>query len=447
MSKEITSKELEKFQTAFEQTPGSSAIKNAVANNGIFASSETMASKIAMDPTFSVELDTGSVSDQKQSGLCWVFAALNTMRHPIQSNFKIKGFELSEGYMLFWDKLEKSNFFYENVINTAALPVGDRKVDFLMTTPQQDGGQWDMIMALVQKYGVVPKSVMPDTYSRTKSSELNTVLNTKLRKNAITLRALVNENKSTEDIERIKDEMLSEIYKILVYTVGEPPTKFDWAYRDDDKNYHKESNITPQEFFKKYVGWNLDDYISTINAPTEDKPYNHVYTVEMLGNVLGGRQVRHLNLEINDFKSLAVKQLQDGEAVWFGSDVGQSSDRKIGIMDTDVYNIEDLFNTDLSMTKAQRLDYIQSMMTHAMVLTGVDLDDNGQPTKWKVENSWGEKVGTKGYFVMSDSWFDEFVYQLVINKKYLNDDLKKTFETESKDPKVLAPWDPMGALA
>ncbi|WP_125761742.1 C1 family peptidase [Companilactobacillus hulinensis] len=447
MSKEITSNDLEKFQTAFEQTPGSSAIKNAVANNGILASSETVASKVAMDPTFSVELDTGTVSDQKQSGLCWVFAALNTMRHPIQSKFKIKGFELSEGYMLFWDKLEKSNFFYENVINTAALPVGDRKVDFLMTTPQQDGGQWDMIMALVQKYGVVPKSVMPDTYSRTKSSELNTVLNTKLRKNAITLRALVNENKSDEDIERAKNEMLSEIYKILVYTVGEPPAKFDWAYRDDDKNYHKETGITPQEFFKKYVGWDLDNYISTINAPTDDKPYNHVYTVEMLGNVLGGRQVRHLNLEINDFKNLAVKQLQDGEAVWFGSDVGQSSDRKIGIMDTNIYDVEGLFNTDLSMTKAERLDYIQSMMTHAMVLTGVDLDENGKPTKWKVENSWGEKVGTKGYFVMSDSWFDEFVYQLVINKKYLNDDLKKTFETESKEPKVLAPWDPMGALA
>ncbi|MFD1472528.1 C1 family peptidase [Companilactobacillus mishanensis] len=447
MTKEITSKELSDFQNAFEKTPGSAAIKNAVTNNGIYKSSETLDSKIAMDPTFSVELETGSVSDQKQSGLCWVFAALNTMRHPLQDKFKIKGFELSEAYMLFWDKLEKSNFFYENVINTAALPVGDRKVDFLMTTPQQDGGQWDMIMALVQKYGVVPKSVMPDTASRTNSSELNTVLNTKLRKNAITLRKLVSDGESDEDIQRQKDEMLSEIYKILVYTVGEPPTKFSWAYRDDDKKYHKESGITPQEFFKKYVGWDLDNYISTINAPTDDKPYNHVYTVELLGNVVGGRQVRHLNLDINDFKSLAVKQLQSGEAVWFGSDVGQSSDRKLGIMDTNIYDLEGLFNTDLAMTKAQRLDYIESMMTHAMVITGVDLDDNGKPTKWKVENSWGEKVGKKGYFVMSDSWFDEYVYQLVINKKNLSDSLKSTFETESKDPKVLAPWDPMGALA
>ncbi|WP_125770429.1 C1 family peptidase [Companilactobacillus furfuricola] len=447
MTKEITSKELSDFQKAFEDTPGSSAIKNAVANNGIYKSSETLASQIAMDPTFSVEIDTGSVADQKQSGLCWVFAALNTMRHPIQTDFKIKGFELSEGYMEFWDKLEKSNFFYENVINTAALPIGDRKVDFLMTTPQQDGGQWDMVMALVQKYGVVPKSVMPDTASRTNSRELNAVLNTKLRKNAVTLRKLVNDGESETDIQRQKDEMLAEIYKILVYTIGEPPAKFDWAYRDDDKKYHKETDITPVEFFNKYVGWDIDNYISTINAPTEDKPYNHVYTVELLGNVVGGRQVRHLNLELQNFKDLAVKQLQSGEVVWFGSDVVQSSDRKLGIMDTKIYDLAGLFDTDFSMTKAERLDYVESMMDHAMVITGVDLDENGKPTKWKVENSWGEKVGTKGYFVMSDDWFNEFVYQLVINKDLLSDDLKATFDKETKDPKVLAPWDPMGALA
>ncbi|KRL66414.1 C1 family peptidase [Companilactobacillus versmoldensis] len=447
MTKEITSKELTDFQKSLDATPGSAAIKNAVANNGIYKSSETLASKIAMDPTFSVEIDTGSVSDQKQSGLCWAFAALNTMRHPIQNNFKIKGFELSEAYMLFWDKLEKSNYFYENVINTAALPIGDRKVDFLMATPQQDGGQWDMVMALVAKYGVVPKAVMPDTASRTNSRELNSVLNTKLRKNAVTLRKLVNDGESENDIQRQKDEMLSEIYKILVYSVGEPPEKFDWAYRDDDKKYHKEVGITPQDFFKKYVGWDLDNYISTINAPTDDKPYNHVYTVELLGNVVGGRQVRHLNLELKDFKKLAVEQLQSGETVWFGSDVVKSSDRKLGIMDTKIYDLNSLFNTDFSMTKAERLDYVESMMDHAMVITGVELDENGDPTKWKVENSWGEKVGQKGYFVMSDDWFNEYVYQLVINKNLLSDQLKTTFDKETKDPKVLAPWDPMGDLA
>ncbi|GKQ42181.1 aminopeptidase C [Companilactobacillus sp. RD055328] len=446
MTFEITKDILNKFDQDLKNTPASDVIKNTVANNGIYKSSESIASKVAMDPTFSIDLDTGAVSDQKQSGLCWVFAALNTLRHPLQEEFKIKGFELSQGYMLFWDKLEKSNFFYENVLTTAGLPIGDRKVDFLMTTPQQDGGQWDMVCALIEKYGLVPKSAMPDTFSRTNSSELNAILNKKLRKDAVTLRQLVADGVSETEINDIKESMLSEVYRILVYTVGTPPTEFDWSYRDDDKNFHQDKNITPQDFFKKYINWDLSEYVSIINSPTDDKPYNHLYTVEMLGNVVGGREVRHLNLDIDTFKSLAVKQLEAGESVWFGSDVGQSSDRKIGIMDTDIYDIEGLLNTDLSMTKAQRLDYAESLMTHAMVLTGVNIED-GKSTKWKVENSWGEKVGTKGYFVMSDSWLDEFTYQIVINKKYLPENLKSIIEKENDNPTILAPWDPMGALA
>ncbi|MBA1434153.1 C1 family peptidase [Bombilactobacillus bombi] len=438
---------LQKFATEFNQVPAANVIKNSVAQNGIYQSSKTLKSQIAMDPTFSIELETGKVADQKRSGLCWVFAALNTLRHPMQTQFKIKDFELSQGYIFFWDKLEKSNYFYENVLNTADLPIGDRKVDFLMATPQQDGGQWDLVCGLFEKYGVVPKSVMPDTASRTNSSELNQVLNLKLRKDAVKLRQLVNNQVSQQEIAMQKEQMLSEVYRMLVYTIGEPPTKFDWSYRDDDHNFHREQNITPKEFYKKYIDLNLPDYISTINAPTHDKPYNHVYTVEMLGNVVGGRPVRHLNLELKDFKQAAVAQLQAGEAVWFGSDVVQRSDRKAGIMDTEIYDLDGLFNIDFNMTKAQRLDYGESMMDHAMVLTGVDLDNEGQPTKWKVENSWGEKVGTEGYFVMSDAWFDQFVYQLVINKKYLPEQLRQAYEQEKDTPKVLAPWDPMGALA
>ncbi|MCO6541524.1 MAG: C1 family peptidase [Lactobacillus sp.] len=447
MVKAIDATSLQKFAAEFDKTPAANVIKNSVANNGIYKSSTTLKSKVSMDPTFSIELDTGKVADQKQSGLCWVFAALNTLRHPMQAKFKIKDFELSQGYVFFWDKLEKSNYFYENVIKTANLPIGDRKVDFLMATPQQDGGQWDMVCGLFEKYGVVPKSVMPDTASRTNSSELNQVLNLKLRKDAVKLRQLVNDGVPEHDVEAQKEQMLSEVYRMLVYAIGEPPTHFDWSYRDDDHNFHRENNITPQAFYQKYIDLNLPEYISTINAPTKDKPYNHVYTVELLGNVVGGRQVRHLNLDLADFKQAAVKQLQAGEAIWFGSDVVQMSDRKAGIMDTAIYDLDGLFNIDFSMTKAQRLDYGESMMDHAMVLTGVDLDNEGHPTKWKVENSWGEKVGTKGYFVMSDAWFDQFVYQLVINKKYLPENLQQAYDQEKDSPKVLAPWDPMGALA
>ncbi|WP_056951820.1 aminopeptidase C [Lacticaseibacillus nasuensis] len=446
MAKAISAEDLATFQKDLAETPASSVIQKAVMNNGVLAASENTDSKIAMDQTFSIDLSTGAVANQKQSGRCWMFAALNTMRHQIQAQFKLKDFELSQNYTFFWDKFEKSNYFYENVIATADADIDSRKVAWLMANPQGDGGQWDMLTALIDKYGIVPKSVMPETYSSSKSSELNSVLNLKLRKDAVTLRGAVANGESADAIQAKKEQMLSEIYRILSYTLGNPPTKFDFEYRDDDKEYHIDRDLTPQTFFKKYIGWDTDSFQSIINGPTADKPFNHLYTVEMLGNVVGGRQVRHLNLDIDTFKQLAIKQLENGETVWFGSDVGQSSDRQLGIMDTAIYDKDALFNTDFTMTKADRLDYGESLMTHAMVLTGVDIVD-GKPTKWKVENSWGDKVGEKGYFVASDSWFDEFVYQVVINKRYLPSDLQAVIKNEYDKPTVLKPWDPMGALA
>ena len=444
MSKAISQEQLQNFQADLDKHEGHEVNERAVTKNGILSVSADYRSEVAMDRVFSIDIDTGKVADQKRSGRCWMFAALNTMRHSMREKLHMKDdFELSQNYTFFWDKLEKSNYFLENVLQTAELPTSDRKVAWLMQTPQQDGGQWDMLVALIQKYGVVPQTVMPETFNSSNSTEINKQLNLKLRKDAVELRELVAANKSDADIQKAKEKMLNEIYRMLAYTFGEPPANFDFEYRDTDNNYHRIENITPQEFFKKYVGWNLDDYVSIINAPTADKPFNHMYTVEMLGNVLGGRQVRHLNLDMQTFRKVAIEQLKHGESVWFGSDVGQESDRKKGIMDTNLYHQDELFDVDFSMSKAERLDYGESMMTHAMVLTGVDLVDD-QPTKWKVENSWGDKVGEKGFFVMSDDWMEEFSYQIVVNKKYLPKDLQEILKEE---PTVLAPWDPMGALA
>lgn len=439
----ISSDQIARYQAQFAERKDAKVIERAVTHQGILATSADYASDTDMTPVFSIDLDTGKVANQKQSGRCWMFAALNTMRHHLADVFKLTDFELSQNYTFFWDKFEKSNYFYQNVLNTADQPLDSRKVAFLMATPQQDGGQWDMLCAIIEKYGIVPKSVMPETYSSSKSSELNSTLNKKLRKDAVTLRQLVADGASKPDITSARDRMLGEVYRLLCYTLGEPAQQFDFEYRDDDKNYHLDQNLTPKTFYDKYVGWDLNDYVSIINGPTADKPYNKTYTVEMLGNVLGGREVKHLNVTIDDFKQLAIKQLQDGQSVWFGCDVGQSSDRQKGIMDLNTYDKNALLDMDLTMTKAERLDYGESLMTHAMVITGVDLVD-GQPTKWKVENSWGEKVGTKGYFVMSDRWLEEYCYQIVINKKYLSDTLK---QAQAKKPIVLAPWDPMGALA
>lgn len=446
MAKSISAESLKNFQHDLHSQAKHRVIGRTVAKNGILASSYDLdAVTDDLNRTFSIDLNVGKVADQKRSGRCWMFAALNTMRHAMKAKFNLEpDFELSQNYTFFWDKLEKANYFYENVLKTADLPTSDRKVSWLMTTPQQDGGQWDMMMGIIEKYGAVPKSVMPETYNSSSSSEFNATLNLKLRKDAVELRELVSSKAGADEIQTAKNRMLTEVYRILTYSFGEPPAKFDFEYRDKDKNYHIDRDITPKEFFDKYIGWNLEDYVSIINAPTADKPYNHLYTIDMLGNIVGGRQIRHLNVDMKTFREIAIKQLQAGESVWFGSDVGKSSDRKKGIMNTRLYNEDELFDVDLSMSKAERLDYGQSLMTHAMVLTGVDLVD-GQPTKWKVENSWGDKVGDKGFFVMSDDWMEEYCYQVVVNKKFLPKELQKVFETE--EPKVLAPWDPMGALA
>lgn len=432
-----------KFHEAFLADNQQAVVQRSVLKNGIMNSAENMTAEITNVPVFSIDLATGKVANQKQSGRCWMFAALNTFRHKMIDRFRLKDFELSQNYTFFWDKYEKSNYFYENIIATADQELDSRKVAFLLATPQQDGGQWDMIVSIFQKYGVVPKAVMPESNSSSNSRDLNTYLNKKLRKDAVVLRKLVASGKSVIDIQTVKEKMLEEIYRFLATSLGTPPTTFDFEYRDEEKNYHLDQKLTPQSFYDKYVGVDLNEYISIINAPTADKPYNKTYTVEMLGNVVGGKEVKYLNVDMDRFKKLAIAQLEQGESIWFGCDVGQSSTRKTGIMSLDAYEINDLFDIDFTMTKAERLDYGESLMTHAMVLTGVDIVD-GQSTKWKVENSWGEKVGDKGFFVMSDAWMDEYTYQIVIRKELLPIELQQTWE---EAPTVLAPWDPMGALA
>lgn len=444
MSKEITFTQIDSFNESFHSKQDHLISQRSVMKNGILASSENQQSTVINNPVFSIDLDTGKVANQKQSGRCWMFAALNTFRHRIEETFNIKDFELSQNFTFFWDKFEKANYFYENILDTASEDLTSRKVAFLLQTPQQDGGQWDMLVAIIQKYGIVPKTVMPETFSSSQSRDLNTYLNKKLRKDAVTLRTLVANKTTEEDIQQIKEEMLQEIYNLLATTLGTPPTTFDYSYVDTDGNYQLKRNLTPQLFYDEFVGRNLSDYVSVINAPTSDKPYNEVYTVEMLGNVVGGKEVRHLNVDIETFKKLAIDQLKMGEAVWYGCDVGQSSTRDSGIMATDIYSVEETLDIDYSMTKAERLDYGESLMTHAMVITGVDLVDD-KPTKWKVENSWGDKVGDKGYFVMSDDWLNEYTYQIVINKKYLEKELLDVIEADNVT--TLAPWDPMGALA
>ncbi|MGQ7555896.1 aminopeptidase C [Streptococcus suis] len=434
----------ERLYANYLANPRLQATENAVSHNGLLKSLETRQSAIDNDYVFSIDLTKDAVSNQKASGRCWMFAALNTFRHKLISDFKLENFELSQAHTFFWDKYEKSNWFLEQIIATADQEIGSRKVKFLLDTPQQDGGQWDMVVALFEKYGVVPKSVYPESISSSASRELNQYLNKLLRQDAQLLRDLLAKGASPEEVQIQKENLLQEIFNFLAVNLGLPPRSFDFAYRDKDNVYHRDTNVTPQAFYEKYVGLKLSDYVSIINAPTTDKPYNKSYTVELLGNVVGAPAVRYLNVEMNRFKELAIAQLKAGESVWFGSDVGQSSNRQTGIMATNTYDFSSGLGIHFHQDKAGRLDYSESLMTHAMVLTGVDLDDNEQPLKWKVENSWGDKVGDKGYFVASDSWMDEYTYQIVVRKEFLTQEELAAYQAQ---PQVLAPWDPMGALA
>ena len=434
----------DKLYAAYEANPKFAAMENAISHNGLLASLEKRSAAVGNTPIFSLDLTKDKVSDQKASGRCWMFAALNTFRHKMIAGFQLEDFELSQAHTFFWDKYEKSNWFLEQVIATADQELTSRKVKFLLDTPQQDGGQWDMVVSLFEKYGVVPKSVYPESISSSNSRELNQILNKLLRQDAQILRELAAEGAESAELQTKKEELLQEVFNFLAMNLGLPPRQFDFAYRDKDNHFHSESGLTPLTFYQKYVDLKLDDYVSIINAPTADKPYGRSYTVEMLGNVVGSKPVRYLNVEMDRLKELAIAQMKAGETVWFGSDVAQSSNRKAGVMAEGMHDFTASMDIRLTQDKAGRLDYSESLMTHAMVLTGVDLDENGKAKKWKVENSWGEKVGNKGYFVASDAWMDEYTYQIVVRKEFLTAAELAAYEAE---PLVLSPWDPMGALA
>lgn len=400
------------------------------------------ASSNKLRPKFSVNIETLEVANQKSSGRCWIFAATNVLRERIAKKCNIEKFELSQSYLAFYDKFERANYFLESIIETAYLPTDDRIVAHILNTGVHDGGQWDMFANIVRKYGIVPKDAYDETFQSSNTNMVNKILNQNMKACAIRLRNMISENASDDEIQQEKNKMLSKVYMYLVSCYGEPPKTFNFEYVDKDDNYHIEKDYTPKIFAEKYVGDLLENTVSVINSPTKDKPYHKTFTIKFLGNVVGGRPVVHLNLTLDELKKSIIAQLEDKKVVWFGSDVSNYGDRNKGIWDDCSYNFELLTGLDLKIDKSDALDYNFSAMNHAMVITGVNIVD-GKPNRWKIENSWGDKSGEKGYYICSDSWFDKFVYQAAIEKEYLGD-LVKFAELE---PIVLDPWDPMGTLA
>lgn len=394
----------------------------------------------SIDFSFSDELDVApEATAQQKVGVCWVFAALNLMRYITQKKINVKSFEYSGPYLMFWDKFEKANYFLEKMIEFRDHDYDERNLSAFLSNPIPDGGDWYMFVNLVKKYGLVPASVMQHSSYSKDSTSHNELISAKLRQYAFTIRKMHKNGKTLEEIKEQRIRFTEEIYKILVICFGTPPMKFNWSYRNEDKVFFREKGITPHEFFDKYVQTDLDDYVCLWNCPLEDTPYNKTYTIAHTTKMVGGQNLLALNLNFEEFKKYAVMKLKNHEACVFSCDVGKDSLRKEGLLYKGIYNYDLIFQTDFDGSRSERLETGDAHMTHCMLIVGVDLEDD-KPVKWKVENSWGADVGKKGYFVMSDEWFDDHVYQLVVPKKYLDEE---KLEMLKQEPTVLPIWHPM----
>lgn len=442
---EITKEFLQNSREKFYKDRANRVAQRAAVNNGLAEASVNRVEDERNRHTFNIELKEKEIRNQKQSGRCWMFAALNLMEYKLCRKYNLKGFELSKNYTLFFDKLERCNYFLDSIIRTLDEDLDGRLVSHILTDPMGDGGQWDMIKNIIKKYGLVPSYAMKESVNSSATANLNNYLTKILRMYAKNLRDSYKEEKDLEKLKKMQEEYMKKIYDVLSISLGTPPEKFDFEVRNEDEEFISDKNLTPQEFLKKHVEVNLDDYISLINAPTKDKPYFKSYTVDFLGNVMELDKVRYVNVPVEVMKDGILKQLKDGEPVWFGCDVAQFFYRKGANLDLSTLKIFDLLNVEYDLSKEERLDYKESLMTHAMVFVGCDYDEeNKKINRYKVENSWGKDAGDRGYLVMSDEWFDEYMYQALINKKYLDEKVIKAY---SEEPIHLKPWDPMGSLA
>ncbi|KAJ6259407.1 hypothetical protein Dda_6309 [Drechslerella dactyloides] len=391
-----------------------------------------------------ISFDGSPITNQRSSGRCWIFAATSVFRVYLMKKYNLDNFELSQQYLFFWDKIEKANFFLEQIIDTTDEPVDSRILAELLKAPVNDGGQWDMVVNLVERYGVVPQKIYPDSYNAMNSRGVNTLVTSKLREFALQLRSMSKSGMSIHAIQRAKAKMMNTIYGILVICFGPPPKpdeSFTWEFRDKLGKFHSYSNVTPLSFFKDHVGYNAPAHFSLINDPRHE--YGKLYTVDRLNNVFGGRPIRYVNVGMDTMKAAIIAMIKKDHPVFFGCDVGKSSDSKLGIMDTKLFDFTLAFNTEPGLNKADRLIAKESAMTHAMTLNGVHIVD-GKSIKWRVQNSWGEDKGEKGWFIMTDAWMDEYCYQAVVSPEYVSKDIADVLNQE---PVVLPLWDPMGALA
>ncbi len=435
----ITPEMLAAFRAETANQPSVKAIRNAVTSGNVGQLVQNNENKGKIDDFFTYKVKVDGISDQKSSGRCWLFASLNAMRGLAIEKHKMKNFFFSQSYSFFFDQLEKSNLFLQEIIQTGNLPLSDRKVEWLLKNPAADGGVWSSFVNIVEKYGVVPSSVMPDSKQAENTRSINNVLTTLLRSDALKLRAMISSGSKQADIRKAKTDMLGEVYRILSVSLGEPPQQFTWRYEDKDGKVSELATYTPQSFFKEFIEVDLHDYVQLMDDPSRE--YYKVYEIEYDRNTYEGANWKYLNIPVNEMKPAAIASIKAGEAMYYSCDVGKQLDRENGILDLANYDTESLFGVTLSMTKKERIQTFESSSSHGMTLCGVDLDAEGKPVKWLVENSWG-KTGHDGFLIMTDRWFDAYMFRLIVHKKYVDPQILKLLE----QPAVLLPaWDPMFA--
>ena len=433
----ISDEALKKIKEGYKGTPEEIALRNAISRNDINKLAVNLDSQANVDTYFSHKVPSKGITDQESSGRCWLFTGMNVLRAEMIKKYNLGPFQFSQNYSFFWDQLEKSNLFLQGIIDTKQLPADDRKVDWLFKHALGDGGQFTGVSDIITKYGLVPAEVMPETYSSNNTSRMSNLLNLKLKEFGLELREMKNDAKK---LEARKLEMLGFIYRFLVLNLGEPPTEFEWTMYDAAGKPVSTKKYTPKSFYDEYVGKDLKgSYVLFMNDPTRD--FYKVYEIEYDRHQYDGENWVYVNLPIEEIKKMAIASIKDSTMMYFSCDVGKFYNREKGILDVNYYDYGSLMGTEFGMDKRERILTGSSGSSHAMTLMAVDLDENGNPKKWMVENSWG-MTGFKGHLIMTDEWFNEYMFRLVVDKKYVPQNILDLMEQK---PIMLPPWDPMFA--
>lgn len=437
-AQDISKTAMDQIRSGFKKDAYTKAMQNALSSNDISKLAWNRSNVGTVDQLFTYRVDVSGITDQKSSGRCWMFSSLNLFRPIVMKKYNLAEFEFSESYLYFYDLLEKANLFLNNIENSANLPIEDQKVRWYLRPPVDDGGQWGNFVNLVKKYGLVPKSAMGETNSSENTSLLTKFINSKLREYALEIRELKNAKADAKKIASRKVEMLSDIYRMLALNLDEPPTEFQWRFKDKD-NKIVEKKLTPQSFRDEVLGdSSLDDFVMIMNDPS--RPYWKHYEVENYRNTAEGNNWHYVNLPNDVIKEFCVASIKNNEALYASCDVGKQLRREVGVLDVDNFDYESIYGVKFGMNKAQRIQTGESGSSHGMALIAVDVDAQGKPVKWQFENSWGPAAGEKGYLTFTDAWFNEYMFRFVVNKKYLT---SKVLEIYGQKPEMLPPWDPM----